>query len=114
MLGDGITQGRPASTKFMARRQPRIGTTVRSPSIGRANRAPPHGIPGSRSRATSAMVNPCLTGIAPSPTNDSYASPTVPPSMASPPSGFGRSRTITATPARKAASIANTIVQMYV
>ena len=71
MFGDGITQGSPASTKLIARRQPRIGTTVRSPSIGRANRAPPQGIPGRRSRATSPMVRPCRTGTAPSPTNDS-------------------------------------------
>ena len=71
MFGDGITQGSPVSTKFIARRQPRIGTTVRSQSIGRANRAPPHGIPARRRRAISPIVMPWRTGTAPSPTNDS-------------------------------------------
>ncbi len=114
MLGDGITQGSPVSANVIARRQPRAGTTVRSQSSGWAKRAPPHGMPAATSRATSPIVNPWRTGTAPRPTNDAQPSCTVPPSMATPPSGFGRSRTMTATRARAAAPSASAIVQMYV
>ena len=39
MFGDGITHGSPVSSKSIARRQPRIATTVRSQSSGCAKRA---------------------------------------------------------------------------
>ena len=111
MLGDGITQGSPVSANVMGRHQPRAATTVRSQSSGRAKRAPPHGIPAATSRATSPIVNPCRTGTAPSPTNEVQRSCTVPPSIATPPSGFGRSSTTTATCDRAAAPSASAIVQ---
>ena len=101
MLGDGSTQGSPVSSKVIARRQPRIGTTVRSQSSGRAKRGAPHGIPAhaqARELADGQAV-PHRNRAQPHERLATLGS-TVPPSMATPPSGFGRSRTTTATPAR--------------
>jgi hypothetical protein len=114
MFGEGSTHGSPVSSNRIGRRQPRIGTTVNSQSRGRANRSPPHGIPSTTNRAISPIVSPWRTGTAPSPTNDSYPDWTVPPSIWTPPSGFGRSRTITDRPAFAAAPNASAIVHTYV
>ena len=61
MFGDGITHGRPVSSKYISRRQPSIGTT--------SSAAP---MPNSslNSRASSPIVMPWRIGIGNCPTND--------------------------------------------
>jgi hypothetical protein len=49
MFGEGATQGRPVSSHVIARRQPRIGTTVSRHAMPRAPQT---------QRATSPSVNP--------------------------------------------------------
>ena len=98
--------GQPGVARTSSRRrQPRIGTTVRSQSSGCANRGPPQGMPAAHQPRH-------LADRQPVPHRDRAQAHerlaalgcTVPPSIATPPSGFGRSRTSTATPARAAAA----------
>ena len=77
MFGDGITHGKPVSSKCIGRFQPSIATTVRSAPMPHASL---------KNRASSPMVMPWRTGTEPSPTNDSVSGATSPPSTSTPPS----------------------------
>jgi hypothetical protein len=101
MFGEGSTQGSPVSSYAIARRQPFIGTTCRSTSRASSAR---------NISASSPTVMPWRTASGCIPTNERYSGSSTLPSTASPPIGFGRSRTTTRLPSRAQAAITWSIV----
>ena len=94
MFGDGMTHGRPVSSKYIPRDQPSISTTWRSAPMPKCVL---------KSAASSPIVIPWRMGMGKSPTNDSYPGSSIGPSTAAPPIGLGRSHTMTGSLCRAAA-----------